>query len=92
MNFDDVFNAQNMNGISPEKLDFLKAMSGMQSGASPKDMMASLMSASNKAQKQGVSFSESERDMMLEVLLKNLSPEDSQKARGMIQMMKKMKK
>ncbi len=92
MNFDDVFNAQNTMGISPEKLAFLKAMSGMKSGGSAKDMMSALMSASNTAQKQGVTFSESERDMMLEILLKNLSPEESKKARGMIQMMKRMKK
>ncbi len=92
MNFDEVFSAKNTNGISPEKLAFLKAMSGMQSGGNAKDMMAALMSASNSAQKQGVSFSESERDMMLEVLLNNLSPEESKKARGMIQMMKRMKK
>ena len=92
MNFDDVFNAQNTNGISPEKLAFLKAMSAQQTGGNAKDMMAALMSASNTAQKKGVTFSESERDMMLEILLKNLSPEESQKARTMIQMMKRMKK
>lgn len=92
MNFDDVFNAQNTNGISPEKLAFLKAMSARQAGGNAKDIMAALMSVSNSAQKQGVSFSESERDMMLEVLLQNLSPEEGKKARSMIQMMKRMKK
>lgn len=92
MNFDEVFNARNTGGISPEKLAFLKAMSTMQSGGSAKDMMSALMSASNSAQKQGVSFSESERDMMLDILLKNLSPEESKKAQSMIQMMKRMKK
>lgn len=92
MNFDDVFNAQNTNGIPPEKLAFLKAMSARQTGGSAQDMMAALMSISGAAQKQGVSFSESERDMMLELLLKNLSPEESKKARGMIQMMKRMKR
>lgn len=92
MNFDEVFNAQNTNGISPEKLAFLKAMSARQTGGNAKDMMAALMSASNTAKKQGVSFSDSERDMMLEILLKSLSPEESKKARSMIQMMKRMKK
>lgn len=92
MNFDEVFNAKNTNGISPEKLAFLKAMSGKQAGGNAKDMMAALMSASNAAQKQGVSFNESERDMMLEILLKNLSPEESKKAQGLIQMMKRMKR
>jgi len=46
MNLDDVFNAANTNGISPEKLAFLKAMSARQSGNNAKDMMAALMSAS----------------------------------------------
>lgn len=55
-------------------------------------MMAALLSASNSAQKQGVTFNEAERDMMLEILLKGLSPEESKKARSMIQMMKRMKK
>ncbi len=90
MNFDDVFTAQNTNGISPEKLAFLKAMSARQSGGNAKDMMAALMAASSNAQKQGISFNESERDMMLEILLKNLPPEESKKAQGMIQMMKRM--
>ena len=37
MNFDDVFNAQNTNGISPEKLAFLKAMSARQAGGNGYD-------------------------------------------------------
>lgn len=92
MNFDDVFNPQNTNGISPEKLAFLKAMSSKQTGGSAQDMMAALMSISSAAQNQGVSFSESERDMLLELLLNNLSPAESKKARSMIQMMKRMKR
>lgn len=91
MNFDDIFNAQNTNGISPEKLAFLKAMSNKPTGNNARDMMAALMAVSNSAQKQGVSFTDSERDMMLEILLNNLSPEEGKKARSMIQMMKQMK-
>ncbi len=92
MNFDQIFNAQNTNGIAPEKLAFLKAMAARQSGGNANDMMAALMSASNSAQKQGISFSEPERDMMLEILLKNLSPQEEKKARSMIQMIKQIKK
>lgn len=92
MNFDDVFNAQNTSGISPEKLAFLKAMSSRQAGGNAQEMMATLMSISNSAKKQGVTFSDSERDMMLELLLNNLSPEESKKARSMIQMIKRMKR
>lgn len=92
MNFDDIFNAKNTNGISPEKLAFLKAMSGKQTGNNMQDMMAALMSVSNSAQKQGVTFSETERDAMLELLIKNLPPNESAKARTMVQMMKQMQK
>lgn len=92
MNFDDVFNTQNTNGISPEKLAFLKAMSNKQTGNSAQDMMAALMSVSSAAQKQGVTFSESERDLMLELLISNLPPNESQRARSMVQMMKRMQK
>lgn len=91
MNFDDVFNAQNTNGISPEKLAFLKAMAGKKSGNNAQEMMAALMSISSSAKKQGMTFTESERDMMLEILLNNLSPEEGKRARNMIQMMKRMK-
>ena len=40
MNFDEVFNAQNTKGISPEKLAFLKAMSSRQAGGNAQEMMA----------------------------------------------------
>lgn len=92
MNFDDIFNAKNMNGISPEKLAFLKAMSNKQTGNNMQDIMAALMSVSNAAQQQGVTFTEPERDAMLELLLKNLPPNESAKARTMVQMMKQMQK
>lgn len=92
MNFDDIFNAKGANNISPEKLAFLKAMSNKQTGNNMQDMMAALMSVSNAAQKQGVTFTEPERDAMLELLLKNLPPNESARARTMIQMMKQMQK
>ena len=86
-----ILELRNTKGISPEKLAFLKAMSSRQAGGNAQEMMASLMSISNSAQKQGVAFSDSERDLMLELLLNNLSPEEGKKARSMIQMMKRMK-
>ncbi len=92
MNFDDVFNEQNTKGIAPEKLAFLKAMANQKSGNNAQDMMAALLSISGAAQKKGVSFTESERDIMLELILKNLQPDERKKAQTMIQMMKRMKR
>lgn len=92
MNFDDIFNEKNTGGISPEKLAFLKAMAGKQTGGSAQDMMAALMSISGAARKEGVTFDDSERDLLLELLLNSLSPEERKKAKNVIQMMKRMKR
>jgi len=91
MNFDEIFNSQNTSGISPEKLAFLKAMSSRPANGNAQEMMATLMSITAAANKQGISFTESERDLMLELLVKNLPPAESAKARRMIQMLKHMK-
>ena len=88
MNFDEIFMGQQ--GISPEKLAFLKAMSSMNTGGSAQELMAAMMSANNQAQKQGIHFTDAERDRMLETLLQNLSPEESVRARKMVQLVRKM--
>lgn len=91
MNFDDIFSTDNT-GVSPEKLAFFKAMAGKQANGSAQDMLASLMSISNAAQKQGVSLTEKERDIMLNVLVNTLPPSEKVKAQNMIRMMQRMKR
>ena len=67
-------------------------MAGKQANGSAQDMLASLMSISNAAQKQGVSLTEKERDIMLNVLVNNLPPSEKVKAQNMIRMMQRMKR
>lgn len=91
MNFDEVFNAQNTSGIPPEKLAFLKTMASMNSGSSPQELMAAMMAVNNSAQKQGISFTDSERELMLELLVQSLPQTEGAKAKRMIQLLKHMR-
>ena len=62
------------------------------SGSNPKDMAASLKSASNRASKEGMEFSSGERDLIVEVLKQSLPPQEQKKVDMMMQLMKTMRK
>lgn len=82
-------NNPRLNNISPEKLQFLMEMANQPQGATPKDMMSSLMSASNAAKDKGVKFDSSETDLIVEVLKQNMSDSDKSKADMILNMMRK---
>ena len=69
MNPQDLLNNPQLQNISPEKLQLLMnlAQNTSPSGANPKDMAASLKSASDRASKEGMEFSSGERDLIVEV-------------------------
>ncbi len=82
-------NNPKLNNISPEKLQFLMEMASQEKGATPKDMMSALMSASTAAKNKGVNFDSSETDLIVEVLKQNLSDSDKSKADMILSMMRK---
>ncbi len=84
-------NNPRLNNISPEKLQFLMEMASQPQGATPKDMMSSLMSAANAAKDKGVKFDNSETDLIVEVLKQNMSDSDKSKADMILNMMRKRK-
>lgn len=90
----DLLNNPQLQNISPEKLEFLMnlANSTSPSASSPKDMASSLKNASDRANKEGMDFSAGERDLIIEVLKQNLSPQERQKVDMMMQLMKNMRK
>ena len=90
MNFEDIFNAQNTNGMSQQKLAFLKSMFARQTGNSAGNMMASLLAANRSAAQQGISFTDSERELMLKLYVQTLPPQEAAKAQQMIQMLQRM--
>ncbi len=94
MNPQDLLNNPQLQNISPEKLQLLMnlAQNTSPSGSNPKDMAASLKSASNRASKEGMEFSSGERDLIVEVLKQSLPPQEQKKVDMMMQLMKTMRK
>lgn len=92
MNPADLLNNPQLQNISPEKLALLMNLAQTNSPReTPQEMAASLKNASETAQKQGINFSSSERDMIVEVLKQNMSPQEQKKVDLLMQMMKNMK-
>lgn len=94
MNPQDLLNNPQLQNISPEKLQLLMnlAQNTSPSGTNPKDMAASLKSASDRASKEGMEFSSGERDLIVEVLKQSLPPQEQKKVDMMMQLMKTMRK
>jgi len=94
MNPQDLLNNPQLQNISPEKLQLLMnlAQNTSPSGSNPKDMAASLKSASDRASKEGMEFSSGERDLIVEVLKQSLPPQEQKKVDMMMQLMKTMRK
>ncbi len=94
MNPQDLLNSPQLAGISPEKLQLLMelAKSSSPNTSSPKEMAESLKNASESAKKEGVNFSSSERDLIIEVLKQSMPPQEQKKVDLLMQMMKTMRK
>lgn len=93
MNPADLLNNPQLQNISPEKLALLMNLAQNNSPKeTPQEMAESLKTASETAQKQGINFSSNEREMIVEVLKQNMSPQEQKKVDLLMQMMKNMKR
>lgn len=93
MNPADLLNNPQLQNISPEKLALLMNLAQNNSPKeTPQAMAESLKNASETAQKQGINFSSNEREMIVEVLKQNMSPQEQKKVDLLMQMMKNMKR
>lgn len=81
-----------LNNISPEKLQFLMELANQNQASTPKDMMSALTAASSAAQNKGVSFDNSEADLIVEVLKMSMPEGERRKADLILSMMKKNRK
>ena len=93
MNPADLLNNPQLQNISPEKLSLLMelAQNSSSSNGSPQDMASSLKNASETAKKEGMDFSSTERDMIIEVLKQSMPPQEQKKVDLLMQMMKNMR-
>lgn len=95
MNPQDLLNnPQLQQNISPDKLRLLMELASANSPntSSPQAMAESLKNASEHAKNQGMDFSSSERDLIIEVLKQGMPPQEQKKVELLMQMMKTMRK
>ena len=75
--------------LSPEKLAFLMNFANAKKPTQMQEMMPFLMASMNQAKKENIQFTPSESDLLIEILKKNLSPEEAHKVDMMMRIMKK---
>ena len=76
MDISDLLKQGNMGNISPEKLNFLMQFANQNHSGNAKEMASELSQAASTAKKEGIEFSENERDMMINILKQNMSEEE----------------
>lgn len=81
-----------LQNMDPSKLDMLQNMADQGTGKSPSELLPFLMAAASGDKSQGMNFSESETDAIIQVLTAGKSPAEMAKINRMIQLMKMMKK
>lgn len=92
MDISDLLKQGNMGNISPEKLNFLMQFANQQHSNNAREMASELTKAASSAKSNGIEFSESERDFMIDILKQNMSEEERKKTDMIISLMKNMKK
>lgn len=81
-------NNPTFNNLSPEKSAFLINFANAKKPTQLQEMMPFLMSSMNQAKKENIQFTPSESDLLIDILKKNLSPEDCRKVDLMMRIMK----
>lgn len=76
------------NNLSPEKLAFLMNFANSKKPTKIQEMMPFLMSSMTQAKKENIQFTPSESDLLIDILKKNLSPEEAHKVDMMMRIMK----
>jgi hypothetical protein len=93
MNLDFLKGNPALNDISPEKLQFL--MDFASNNADTKDaksMASTVMNAANNAKQNGMTFSNTETTLLIELLKQNMSEAERVKADKLLQMMQMLQK
>lgn len=92
MNADFFKNNENFSNISPEKLNFLMQFAAQNKSGNAKEMSNMIMGAVNAAKQEGIQFSPTETDLIIEVLKQNMTPEEQRKADQILMLMRNFKK
>ena len=79
---DDWMNNPKLKNLDPAKLAMLSYLATEGSKKSRSEMMPFLMSLMNNKGSNGIDFSGEEQNLMLDVLMQQLSPEERKKSRN----------
>ena len=85
-----LLNNPDLSKLDPEKLKFLLELSTQNKSVSAKEMMSSLMSAKNSANERGLSFSNEEMTLIIEILKQHMNQEEKQKVDRILQLFENM--
>ena len=77
-----------LQGMSPEKLQFLANFANSSKPTDIKDMMPFLMASANTAKQNNIQFNDGETDLLVSILKQNMSPEEAAKADKLLALMR----
>jgi hypothetical protein len=80
MSFEFLENNPLLSDMPPEKLEFLLNFANMKKPSDTKSMMPFLLSQMTLAKKQKINFTDSETDLLFQILKANMSDEEAAKA------------
>lgn len=86
MNMDSWMNNPALKNIDPFKLQMLSSLAKEAGNKSPQEMMPFFMSAMNQTSEKGMDFTDPERELLIQILMQNLPPEDKKKAETILRM------
>ena len=89
---DDWTKDPNLSGIQKEELQMLQSMAAMGNGKGVSELLPILMTAANTSKEKGLQFSNAEMELVIQVLKRNKSPEETARIDQMLQMIKMLKK
>lgn len=92
MDYNFLKNSADLSNISPEKLEFLMKFASQNKTGNAKEMSNMILGAANDAKKEGISFSPTETDLIIEILKQNMNPEEQRKADQLLTLMRNLKK
>ena len=77
-----------LQGMSPEKLQFIENYAKSSKPTDIKDMMPFLMASANTAKQNNIQFNDAETDLLVSILKQNMSPEEAAKADKLLALMR----
>lgn len=85
----NIFNNQLFQNLSPEKLKFLMEFQNMQKPTQTSQAGNFFANTMQQAKQDGIQFSQEESNLLIDLLMQNMSEQERQKAQLLLMMLKK---